>query len=136
MSAIAASAPLITFPEGLVGQPDWKQFVLVTPTEDVPVKLLQSIDNEKLALMVTDPVRLVTDYAMQLSDDDSEVLGLSPDERPVVLTTISIYGDQITTNLAGPLVINTRTRQGKQVVLVDSAYSTRHPVATLAEQGS
>jgi flagellar assembly factor FliW len=41
----------------------------------------------------------------------------------------------ITANLLGPLIVNPRTRQGRQVVLTESGYSTRHPVARLSSQG-
>ena len=35
----------------------------------------------------------------------------------------------ITANLLGPVVINVRSGQGRQVVLAESPYSTREPVA-------
>ena len=134
MTTTTTAEALITFPNGLVGQPDWKQFVLITPDEDAPVQVLQSVDDADLALMVTNPAQVVANYNVSLSADDYATLDLSAGERPTLLTTISIHDNLITTNLAGPLVINYRTRQGKQVVLVDPAYSTRHPVAPLAQE--
>jgi flagellar assembly factor FliW len=122
----------ITFPSGLVGQPDWKSFVLVTP-EEGPVHLLQSTEHTELALMVTDPFQIVPEYDISLSDEDCMALGLGPDERPTLLCTLSVYEEQITTNLVGPLVINSRTGYAKQVVILDSPYSTRHPVASIAQ---
>ena len=36
---------IITFAQGLVGQPDWKRFVLLTVDDDNSIGVLQSIDN-------------------------------------------------------------------------------------------
>ncbi len=132
MTTTVATDTQIVFANGLVGQPDWKNFVLLTP-EDGPVHLLQSTEYAELSLMVTDPFQIVPDYSITISDDDFAALGLRPDEQPRLLCTLSVYQAQITTNLLGPLVINTRTGYAKQVVVVDSPYSTRHPVASLAQ---
>ena len=134
MTTTIAGESVITFPNGLVGQPDWKQFVLVAAEDNGPIQVLQSVEDAQLALLVTNPLDVIASYDVALTEDDSEALGLALDDEPTLLTTISVHGDLITTNLAGPLVINTRTCQGKQVVLVDAAYSTRHPVAPLAQE--
>jgi flagellar assembly factor FliW len=132
MTTTVATDTQIVFANGLVGQPDWKNFVLLTP-EDGPIHLLQSTEYAELSLMVTDPFQIVPEYSITISDDDSAALGLGPDERPQLLCTLSVYQEQITTNLVGPLVINTRTGYAKQVVVTDSPYSTRHPVASIAQ---
>jgi flagellar assembly factor FliW len=126
---------IITFSEGLVGLPEWKRFVLLTlDEEEAGVGLLQSIDNQQLSLMVTNPVQFLPGYSVDLTDHDREHLSLGNSQEPLVLTTLSVHGETITTNLVGPLVINTQTRTAKQLVLSDSSYSTRHPVAQVEGQ--
>ena len=126
---------IITFSEGLVGLPEWKRFVLLTLDEaEAGVGLLQSIDNQQLSLMVTNPVQFLPGYSVDLSEGDRELLSLEATVEPLVLTTLSVYGQTITTNLVGPLVINPQTRAAKQLVLSDSSYSTRHPVAQVDGQ--
>jgi flagellar assembly factor FliW len=125
---------IITFPQGLVGQPDWKRFVLLTAEDDGSVGVLQSVDDEHLSLLVTSPKRLLPEYDVVLSPTDWTMLGLEPDEQPVLLTTLSVHDQEITTNLVGPLVINARTRDGKQVVLADSPYSSQHSIGRLSPQ--
>jgi flagellar assembly factor FliW len=117
--------PAITFPDGLVGCPDWKRFVLlVDETEDLPVAVLRSLDNPQVELLVTDPTLVEPDYKAQLKHQH----GASATD-PAVYCTLTIGDDGwITANLMGPLVIDTASRQGRQVVLADSGYSTRHPV--------
>jgi flagellar assembly factor FliW len=126
---------IITFPTGLVGQPDWKRFVLLTiDEEEAGVGLLQSIDNEDLSLLVTNPTQFLPTYNVELDDVDRAQLGLSANDEPLLLTTLSVHGDSITTNLVGPLVINPNTLAAKQIVLTDSDYSTRHPLASVEAQ--
>jgi len=133
-STVPDSETLIVFPNGLVGQPDWKRFVLTTPEEDATIQVLQSVEQAELALMVTNPLQLIANYSVPLSREERAILQLEADEQPTVLCTISIHSNLITTNLVGPLVVNSRNGLGTQVVVVDSPYSTRHPVAVLGAQ--
>jgi flagellar assembly factor FliW len=127
---------IITFPQGLVGQPNWKRFVLITAEDDGPVAVLQSVDNEQLSLMVTDPMRLLPEYSVELSLADRALLGLDANQPPVLLTTLSVHDEIITTNLVGPLAINPRTRAAKQLVLPDSPYTTRHLVGHVSSENA
>jgi flagellar assembly factor FliW len=133
-AVVPDSETLIVFPNGLVGQPDWKRFVLMTPEEDGTIQVLQSVEQAELALMVTNPMQIIANYSVPLSRDERAVLELEADEQPTVLCTISIHSNLITTNLVGPLVVNSRNGLGTQVVVIDSPYSTRHPVAVLGAE--
>ena len=128
-----AADPAITFPDGLVGCPDWKRFVLlVDEDEDLPVAVLRSLDDPQVELLVTDPSLVEPDYKSQLQT--FQPLGASD---PAVYCTLSIAEDGwITANLMGPLVIDTDSREGRQVVLADSGYSTRHPVVQTPAAGA
>src|SRR5260370_26159090 len=107
-AVVPDSETLIVFPNGLVGQPDWKRFVLMTPEEDGTIQVLQSVEQTELALMVTNPMQIIANYSVPLSRDERAVLELQPDEPPTVLCTITIHSTLITTNLVGPLVITMR----------------------------
>jgi flagellar assembly factor FliW len=122
------SDPAITFPEGLVGCPNWKRFVLLMDEdEDLPVAILRSLDDPQVELLVTDPTLVEPDYVTRLKSLHS--LGTS---NPTVYCTLAVAADgSITANLMGPLVINPQSRVGHQLVLADSGYSTRHPIVQL-----
>jgi flagellar assembly factor FliW len=117
----------IVFPDGLVGCPDWKRFtLLVDDEEDLPVAVLKCLEFPEVELLVTDPTLLDPDYA--------RVVGAHP--CGALYVTLSVQQDGwITANLLGPIVIDTRTRQGRQIVLTDSHYSARHPVARTTGEG-
>jgi flagellar assembly factor FliW len=126
----------IVFSEGLVGCGNWKRFVLLTDeAQDLPVGVLQCIDEPSVALLVTDPSLVVSDYAAPLTAEDRKDLRLSSDARPVMYTTLTVAKDgTITANLLGPLAVNPLTRCAKQLVLAESSYSARHPVGVVAGQ--
>jgi len=123
------ASSVIAFPEGLVGCRSWKHFVLLTSDEaDLPVGILQCIDEPSVRFMVTDPRLIDSTYCAELSFEDKLALGTNP----VIYCTLTVSNDgNITANLLGPLVINAQTRQAKQVVLTDDTYSARHPVGRL-----
>jgi flagellar assembly factor FliW len=125
---------VIVFSEGLVGQPRWRRFVLLNAEDQDAVGILQSLDDEMLSLMVTWPNLVLPEYKVALAPSDRAALDLEAGEQPTVLTTVSVHGEVITTNLVGPLLINPRTLAARQVVLSDGGYSTTHPLGQLGAQ--
>ena len=71
-----------------------------------------------------------SDYHINIVRDEVEDLEIRKENDVMVVVIVSIYRDptKITANLQGPLVINTRNKTGKQIVLTDGKYSTRHPI--------
>src|SRR5438067_13169882 len=128
-----ASDSTIVFPTGLVGCESWKHFVLlVDDQEDLPVAVLRCLDDPDVELMVTDPYLALPEYRVDLSASDRAFMQLTDGEQPQLFCTLSIDQEgSVTANLLGPLAINARVRRGNQLVLTDSAYSTRHVVAQL-----
>jgi flagellar assembly factor FliW len=129
----SSASTILAFPEGLVGCQDWKNFLLLSDDEeDLPVACLQSIDQPRVRLLVTDPRLIDGNYSVNLTDEERSSLGLQTPDDTALFCTLSVSQDgAITANLLGPLVVNKRTRCGRQLVLSESGYSTRHPVAQL-----
>ena len=135
MPAPAADDPTIVFPHGLVGCEAWKRFILLADDQALPVATLQSLDEPGVTLLVTDPALVLPGYSARLSADDRATLGLDRTSQPLLYCTLSVGADGwLTANLLGPLAINPATRRGKQLVLADSPYSTRHPVTRVAPE--
>lgn len=126
----AEEAEQILFPEGLVGCPSWRRFVLLPGPPASPIMRLQCLSEQSVCFVVTDPRHVVSTYEVGVSKDELLDLGLDGIENALVFCTLSIRGEPavVTANLLAPLVINPRFRVGKQVVLAESGYSTRHPV--------
>jgi flagellar assembly factor FliW len=135
LSASELSQAAIYFPDGLVGCPDWQRFVQVVDTdEDLPVAILESLDDPEVHLLVTDPLLIDPAYSAPLTTADRVFLECAGDDEPVTFCTLSVAADgTISANLLGPLVINPSSRRGRQIVLADSSYSTQQPIARLGE---
>jgi flagellar assembly factor FliW len=135
---VAGADATIVFSAGLVGCEDWKQFVLmVDADEDLPVAVLHCLDVPTVSLMVTDPTLALAPYDVPLTAEDRADIGLSEGERPQLFCTLSLTSDGwVTANLLGPLVINPRTRRGKQLVLTESPYSNRHPITRVDQEAA
>ena len=128
---------IVTFDEGLVGFPTCTRFVLVCPRLDKPFRWLQSIDDPTLAFLLTDPEPYVRGYNPPLSGSIERSLGLDTDTPRIVFTTVNIprgRPEEMSINLAGPLVINARERKGKQIVLEEGAYTTKYRVFQAADR--
>jgi len=122
---------IITFPEGLVGLSHLKRFVLVRHDDNSPFRWLQSVEEPGFAMLVIDPWFFRPDYEVVLSDVDVERLQLSDEAIRWVYVTVSIPPGKphaMTANLLAPIVINGNARCGRQVILNDERYHTRHPI--------
>ena len=117
-------ASLLTFAEGLLGFDDVRRFVLVPHGPDTPFAWLQSAERPDLACLLLPPFVAFPDYAPAVSPSEA-----GPDALLWVILRVPEGNPRdMTANLLGPLVIDEKTRQGRQLVLNDDRYSTRHRV--------
>jgi flagellar assembly factor FliW len=121
----------IWFPRGLVGCPEWQRFRLWRDPDLPLVGILVSEDLAGVSLLVADPALVCDEYCVDLNDEDATELGIATADDAYVLVVLVAHEKpgHITANLLGPLVVNRRTGKAKQLVLGDSGYSARHPVA-------
>lgn len=119
---------ILTFPEGLVGFAACKRFVIYNKEKSFPFFWLQSIEDPKLAFVIADPAIFFADYKISARKQELAVINAKNAGDLIICAIISISRDpfRMTANLQGPLVINTVNRKGKQLVLVDTNYTTRH----------
>ena len=123
------ATPLV-FPDGLVGCPDWRRFVLRQADPAAPVALLESEDLPGLSFLVTDPRAWYPDYRWSVSDGDLAALAAAGADslELLVIATINPEPFTITFNLLGPLVVNRAGGRGRQVIQHQTDYAAAHPV--------
>jgi len=126
-----ADERVIEFPKGLLGFPGATRFCLLQPCEDALFFWLQSLDEPNLAFVVTDPSLFVTDYSAPIRPEQMETLSLSSLEDAQIFVIVNKINDTLTGNLQGPLVINTLSRVGEQLVLAEKRWTTRHRLMTV-----
>ena len=118
----------LTFPHGLLGFEDETAFVVVPVDDDGIYSWLQSVSDPSLAFLATSPHYFFDDYSPEVNDGDIAELELLDESETLLLCLVTISDDHITANLLGPIVVNTRTRRARQVVLAESQWSTREPL--------
>lgn len=121
---------VLTFSTGILGFPESHRFVILDHDTDAPFKWLQSLDEPGIAFVIIDPALFHSSYKVDVSPDAlTEVKSAGQDELilSVILTIPSADPAGITANLRGPLLMNSRTKHCKQLVLSDE-YPTRYPL--------
>ena len=107
---------IVDFPDGLIGLPDTKQFILIDH-KDTPLKWLQAVDDPDIAFIVVPPDEISESYNVDIDNKVQNYLQLDNDDDLAVLVTMRVDGDDVIANLQGPLLINASSRKGVQVVL-------------------
>ena len=122
---------IVHFPSGLLGFEQRKKFALVGRKQEAPFIWLEAQDDSRLAFIVVAPKQVAPEYQPELSEEDAKLLGLNSSSDALLLSIVTVSGHgHATINLKGPLVINARTRTGKQIVPVNADdYSTEYPLA-------
>jgi flagellar assembly factor FliW len=119
---------IITFPEGLIGLENYRRFVLKTLPEQTVFKVLQSLDDEEFAVVVTSPFWFVPDYAFELTGGYQAQLGGTEDIELFVTITLAPDLADMTANLLGPVIISRQTGKGYQILASDKDYTTKYKI--------
>lgn len=122
---------VMEFSEGLLGFPDCKHYVLLQTNDEGTFFWLQSTDRAELAFVVCDPLLFLPDYSVPAKSEEFDQIGLKNMANAQVLIIVNKVGRMLTGNLQGPLVINALNRKGRQLVLSEKKYSTRHSLMSL-----
>lgn len=118
---------IFRFEKGIPGFEDENEFALL-PMEDSPFFYLQSLKQESLSFLLTDPFIFFPDYEFELGAGDADELDIKEEVFVRCIVTLQEQVEQSTMNILAPLVFNPSNRKGKQIVLHNSAYQTRYPL--------
>ena len=121
---------IITIRSGILGFPEEQDYCLVDSGDDTLILWLQSLTNPHLAFPVLEPRIYKNDYVVRLSASELRELRLDSIKEASVFTILTIPGNltEMTANLKAPVVINTRSRIAKQVVLQENDQPIKHPM--------
>lgn len=120
---------IVFLPEGLVGMPNLRHWLILDMGPDVAMKWFQSLDRGDFGFPVTRPDFYLEDYQFDLSAGARDrIRNADPEDLAVlIITTVHPGGAQVTGNMLAPLVVDTGTRRGMQMTL-DGAYSLRQEI--------
>lgn len=119
---------VIHFPEGMLGLPSYKYYILITNPSTRPFFRLQCVDESRISFLAVDPAMVDPGYADYVFAQDPEhrLLDAKEDTVLLVVCTVSSDGSDVTANLQAPVVINHRKMEGSQIILLDSPYKLKH----------
>ncbi|MBU9721726.1 MULTISPECIES: flagellar assembly protein FliW [Bacillaceae] len=129
---------IIQFEQGIPSFEEEKEFILLPYSEEQsPFYILQSVKTSGLAFMVMTPFTFFPDYEAKLSDSVIEQLAIEKQEDVALFVIITLREtlQESTVNLKGPIVVNSAAQKGKQVVLNDTAYHTKHALVAPVAAG-
>ncbi len=124
------AAQILTFPDGIIGFPDFKRYIELDVLESGPISLLQAVDAPDLGFFIVDPKLFVQGYIVDISHEDMDSLNAEKltDMEVKTIVTIPENPYEMTTNLQGPIVISIESRLAKQIVNSHQNYSTKHRI--------
>mgnify|MGYP001767287515 CR=1 FL=1 len=129
---------VFNFHEGIPAFEASKRFVLLMNPNIKPFVYLKSLDMDDLGFVCIDPFIVCKDYSVKVPAKDLSILGLKTPEYALVLSMVTVDKDpqKTTCNLLAPIILNTETCIGRQVILEESfpvRYRIWEGIAALAK---
>ena len=128
----AAPANQILLPRGIIGFAAYQRADLNYLPDHLPFLWMKLHGPDTLQFIVIEPGGIIPGYEPELFDEDAEGLDLRTPAEAMILNIVTLKNQspvEATVNLIGPLVVNRRTRIGRQLVISNySRYSAHHPL--------
>lgn len=131
---------IITIPNGIMGFDEFKRYAIAYDSESESkngIMWLQSLDEESLAFPVMDPTHVMENYSPMVEDEWLEPIGkFESDSDLYILTILTVPSDikKMTVNFKAPLIINTLTRKGIQLIVNNEDYQVRYGIYDILEK--
>ncbi|MFB5759870.1 flagellar assembly protein FliW [Paenibacillus medicaginis] len=114
------------FSKGLPGFEELHGFYLQQHNE--LFSLLSAVDKPDVSFITVNPFDFHTDYEFKLTEQITDELGIR-DESQVAVRCIVTWHSQrslTTVNLLAPIIFNAEKHTGKQIILQNTPYTTKH----------
>lgn len=119
---------VITFPNGILGLEEYKEYVLFEMPDNQKFRCLQSMEETQIAFILINPWDFFKDYDIDVSDEELDLIHLKSIEQIAVFNIVTFKEDifQTTANLLAPVIINADTKKAAQIVIREDRYKTKH----------
>ncbi|KMJ56048.1 flagellar assembly protein FliW [Bacillus sp. LL01] len=121
---------IIHFEKGIPAFESEQTFVLLPFEEGTPFYVLQSTITTEVAFIVINPFQFVPGYQVKLPDATIEQLEITSEEEVATFIMLTVHEpfQETTANLQAPIIINATKQKGKQLLLSNSEYETKHTI--------
>lgn len=124
-----ASEDVLTFPAGMIGLEECREWVLLADAQNEALGWLQSLARPEIAFAVVSPRRFLPHYQLRVYRSELAPLSLSHARDAQVLAVVGKHEDRLTLNLKAPIVVNLESRLGRQVI-ANGEPSTRYELSS------
>lgn len=123
---------IITFEKGILGFPELKKYIFIgNISEDIPYCFLQSIENESVSFIITNPFLFKKDYDFLLDEkyNCDKIINLKNINQLNVYSILNINKEvkNSTINLKAPIIINIDEKKGMQIIL-EEEYDIKYKI--------
>ncbi len=126
---------LLHFPKGMIGFAELHDFIVMPNKKDGPLFWIQSVDDHKIAFVLTDPSNFFIDYKIEASKEERKILNVTDQDEVFTLNVVTVPPSrEITLNLAAPILFAPKTNRGIQVIIEKSSFSVQTPLPKVAEK--
>lgn len=126
----APSANEIILPNGLIGFSQYQRAELLYMPDHLPFLWMRLHGPDTIHFIVMEPGGLIANYEPEIFDEDALQLGIEDASQAMILNIVTLRQQQpvdASVNLVGPVIVNRRTRIGRQLVISNySRYSAHH----------
>jgi flagellar assembly factor FliW len=127
---------LLYFPAGLIGFPTLRKFIVMPNKKEGPLFWIQSVDDPSFAFVLTDPTNFFLDYHILPNDIEKQHLQIDEMDSCFVLTVVTVPPDQnISLNLAAPILFSPKSNRAMQVILENAQYNSKTPLPQIKAAG-
>jgi flagellar assembly factor FliW len=120
----------IILPQGIIGFSKYQRAELLCMPDHLPFLWMRLHGPDTIHFIVMEPGGLVAGYEPEIFDEDALQLGIEDPSHAMILNIVTLHQQtpvDASVNLVGPLMINRRTRIGRQLVISNySRYSAHH----------
>lgn len=127
------ASDIINFPQGLPGYMHLKGYLLIRNEDTEPFVWLVSVEDPEVSFLMVNPLLFCPDYSPNITKRDLTELAIDSPQSLLMYSIVTLHSTDIlqtTANLCGPILINLAKKIGKQLVLLDDRYSTKHRILT------
>jgi flagellar assembly factor FliW len=128
-----AEDKIINFVHGIPGFEKLRRYILIDHDPEGLFKWLQSVDDPKVAFLMTDPIPYKPGYSVPMRKSDIKGLGVEDADGLVVLVMVCVSqqnGDdrKVSLNLKGPVLFNASNMLAVQCIIDRDDYQSNYVI--------